>query len=237
VVPGDASLQLREHGIALLPDVFDKHSLTKLNEAATRCFQAIADGNSPPEHYGYSRSSHSVLLTALTDFGCDGAHELTAPLFAQGLERLFAEAIGPEWKCNMKQSWVRKKFAPRLVPASGYHLQNWHQDGALGVSFPHQPGPVVPMTQLLTSWIPLNRCGGVHSPGLEFIRRRQPALLHFTELADSALRERFSPWEFWSPELELGDGLVFLNDVLHRTFVQPEMQHNRLSVEYRIFPR
>ncbi len=136
----------------------------------------------------------------------------------------------------MEQSWVRKKFAPHLAPVTGYHIQNWHQDGALGVSFPDEPGPVIPMTDLLTCWIPMTPCG-VDGPGLEFVRRRPPALLHFTELNDSALRKRFSPEEFWAPELEFGDGLVFLNDVLHRTCVRPEMLHNRLSVEYRIFPR
>ena len=92
------------------------------------------------------------------------------------------------------------------------------------------------MTELLTCWIPLNPCGR-DSPGLEFVRRRQPALLHFTELDDSALRQRFPPQEFWAPALELGDGLVFLNSTLHRTYARPEMRHNRLSVEYGIFPR
>jgi hypothetical protein len=236
VVPDDASPQLREHGVALLRDVFSKDSLHRLSEAAARCFQAIEDEQLPAERYRFNRSSHSVLLAALLDFGCDGADQLTALLSALGLEQLLAEAIGAEWKCNMEQSWLRKKFAPHLAPAAGYHLQNWHQDGALGVSFPQQPGPVIPMTQLLTCWIPLNPCG-VDSPGLEFIRSRQKALLHFTELDDAALRLRFSPEDFWAPELELGDGLIFLNDVLHRTFVRPDMQHNRLSVEYRIFPR
>jgi hypothetical protein len=62
-------------------------------------------------------------------------------------------------------------------------------------------------------------------------------LLHFTELDDTAVRKRFAPQEFWAPELEFGDGLVVLNRVLHRTYSRPEMQHNRLSVEYRLFPR
>ena len=92
------------------------------------------------------------------------------------------------------------------------------------------------MTELLTCWIPLAPCG-IDSPGLEFVRRRQPALVHYTELGDSALRQRFSPQEFWAPALEFGDGLVFLNDILHRTHVSHDMQHDRLSVEYRIFLR
>jgi hypothetical protein len=231
----DLTIQLREQGVVLLRDVFAAESLTGLKTAAERFFQAIEAEGSPPEHYRYNRFSNSALLTALVDFGGGSVEELLSPLSAPGLGELFLEAMGPGWTCNLEQSWVRKKFAPRLVPGSRYHLQGWHQDGALGVSFPLEPGPIVPMTELLTCWIPLNSCG-VESPGLEFVRRRQAALLHFTELDDAVLRPRFSPPEFWAPALEFGDGLIFLNDILHRTFVRPEMRHNRLSVEYRMMP-
>jgi hypothetical protein len=236
VVTGDSATQLREQGVALLRDVFPKDSLTKLKEAAARCFEAIGTGRSVPERYRFNRFSHSVLLTALTGFGCGGPEELVAPLSAAGLYQLFLDAMGCEWTCSMEQSWVRKKFTPLQAPGPQYYLQNWHQDGALGVRFPAESGPVIPMTPLLTCWIPLDACGR-DSPGLEFVRRRQAALLHFTELDDCALRQRFPPQEFWAPVLELGDGLVFLNGTLHRTYTRPEMPYNRLSVEYRIFPQ
>jgi hypothetical protein len=231
----DLSIQLRERGIVLLKGVFATDSLTRLKESADRFFQATGPERSLPGQYRYNRFSNSVLLTALTGFGCGNREELLAPLSAPGLGQLFSEAIGVAWTCNMEQSWVRKKLAPGRATPSGYHLQGWHQDGALGVRFPVEPGPVVPMTELLTCWIPLNPCG-VDSPGLEFVRRRQPALLHFTELDDSALRQRFGQQEFWAPALEFGDGLIFLNDILHRTFVRSEMGRDRLSVEYRITP-
>lgn len=231
----DAAAQLREQGMALLRDVFTTASLTILKEAATRCFEAIGTGKSIPAHYQFSPFSHSLLLAALMDFGC-GLEELAAPLSVPGLGQLFSEAMGCEWNCKMEQSWVRKKFTPLKAPSPEYHPQNWHQDGALGVHFPLESGPVIPMTELLTCWIPLHACGR-DRPGLEFVRRRQAALVHFTELGDSAVRQRFGPQEFWAPELEFGDGLVFLNSVLHRTYARPEMPQNRLSVEYRIFPR
>lgn len=227
--------QLREHGVALLRGAFAKPSLIQLREAAARCFDAIAQGATLPERYQFNRSAHSILLNALLDFDCDHVEALTAPLSIPGLGPLFSDAMSSDWTCNMEQSWVRKKFAPSHTPDTRYHIQDWHQDGALGVRFPLQPGPAVQMTSLLTCWIPLNACG-VDSPGLEFIRRHQPALLHFTELNDAALRARFSPQDFLAPQLELGDGLVFCNDILHRTFVHDEMHQNRISVEYRIFP-
>jgi hypothetical protein len=235
VVADDAATQLREQGVALLRDVFAKGALSRLKEAATRCFEAIESGKSLPDRCQYNRFSHSVLLTALLDFGYAGNEELMGPLAAPGLSQLFSEALGCEWRCSMDQSWIRKKFAPAQAPATGYHPQGWHQDGALGVRFQMEPGSVVPMTELLTCWIPLDPCG-IDSPGLEFVRRRQEALLHFTELDDPVLRQRLPAQEFWAPELESGDGLVFLNSILHRTYTRPEMQKNRLSVEYRIFP-
>lgn len=231
----DHSQQLKEFGVALLRDAFSHGSLATVKAAASSCFQAVSKGTSLPPQYGFSRSSHSVLLAALKDFGCN-EDDLVAPLSTPGLGQLFAEILGDEWVCNLKQSWVRKKFAPREAPQNGYHLQDWHQDGALGVSFPLQPGEAVAMTALLTCWIPLNPCG-VDSPGLEFVRRRQPALLHFTQLNDARVRRQFSPEDFWAPALEFGDGLVFRKDVLHRTHALAAMGRDRLSVEYRIFPR
>jgi hypothetical protein len=225
--------ELRDQGAALLRGVFAHNSLNKLKDAAERCFEAVETDGSLAELHRFNRFSHSVSLSALAEFGCD-SKELTAPLAAPGLSVLFAEAIDSAWVCRMEHSWGRKKFAP--AQATGYHAQGWHQDGALGVQFPQQAGPMPPMTKLLTCWIPLQACG-TDSPGLEFVRECQQGLLHFTELDDAALRKRFAPQEFWAPELEFGDGLVFLNSVLHSTYTRPEMRHNRLSVEYRIFPR
>jgi hypothetical protein len=231
----DASIQLQEQGVVLLRDVFDPDSLAQLKAAADLFFQTMGPERSLPERYRYNRFANSVLLAALADFGCADGEALSAPLSAPALRSILSAATGPAWTCNMEQSWVRKKFAPQQAPPSGYYLQGWHQDGALGVSFPAEPGQVPLMTELLTCWIPLDPCGA-DSPGLELVRRRQPALLHFTELDDSALRRRFSPQEFWAPALEFGDCLIFLNDILHRTYVHSEMRHNRMSVEYRMMP-
>jgi hypothetical protein len=236
MLTGNAARQLRTHGVAILRAVFPKDLLAGLNEAAARCFDAVRAGQSLPEHHRFNPFSHSVLAGALLDFGCASAEQIRKPLSTAALDSLFAEAMDGEWSCRMEQSWVRKKFAPVHAPGLPYHSQDWHQDGALGVQFPLQPGPAVPMTQLLTCWIPLNACG-VHSPGLEFICCRQAGLLHFTELGDAALRQRFAPEEFRAPSLDLGDGLVFLNSTLHRTYTHPQMLQDRMSVEYRIFPR
>lgn len=221
-------------GVLLLRDAFSIETLAALKQAATRCFDAIGAGDSIPEQYQFSPFSHSVLLAALSDFGCT-AEQLLAPLSAPGLDELFSQALGGAWICERKHSWVRRKFAPSQEPSPRYQPHGWHQDGGLGAKFPLEPGPVIPMTKLVTCWIPLSRCG-LDSPALEFVRCPQPALLHFTDLDDSALRQRFPPELFWAPPLEFGDGLVFLNSVLHRTYTHAGMSQDRLSVEYRVFP-
>jgi len=227
--------RLRDEGVVRLRSLFRRESLTRLRDAASRCFEAIEAGAPTPENYRFIPQAHSVLLKALLDFGMENEKELLAPLSAACLNEMFSDLIGGPWRCRREHSWVRKKFAPGNVPKAGYALQDWHQDGALGVRFPSQPGPVIPATNLATCWIPLGACGR-ESPGLEFIRKPQPSLLHFTELRDATLRKRFEAAAFWAPELEFGDGLLFRNDVLHRSHVTEEMRSDRMSVEYRIFP-
>jgi hypothetical protein len=243
--PAMQLFQLREQGIALLRGSFATDSLTRLKEAATRCFAVVEIGQSLPEHYKFNRFANSILLTALLDFGCGSKEDLLAPISKPNLQTLFSEALslqgmGRDCTCNLGQSWLRKKFPPSHAPDSGHHPQDWHQDGALGIRFPLKPDqpPMqsIPMTDLLTCWIPLEPCGKGR-PGLEFVRGPQPSLLHFSELNDATIRLRFPPEAFWTPEFAFGDGLVFLNSVLHRTHTRPKMQHSRLSVEYRLFPR
>jgi len=233
---GEATTQLRQHGIVLVRKVFAEESLIRLKRAAERCFEALNQERPLPERYRFNHISNSLLLTALLDFGCTGTEDLIAPLSVPALETLFTAGIDGPWVCHMEQSWLRRKFPPHQSPSPEYHNQDWHQDGALGVRFPREPGAPAPMTRLLTCWIPLNPCG-TDSPGLEFIRRPQASLLHFTELDDATLCCRFPVDDFWSPKLEFGDALVFLNSVLHRTSTNPTMQQSRLSIEYRIFPR
>jgi hypothetical protein len=222
--------RLREQGVVLLRGVFPKEPLVRLRRAAHRCFRIIEGGSAPaPERYGFNSFSGSVLVSALEDFGC-----ALTPLAVAGLDDLLTRAMGCALACKREQCWIRKKYAPSRAPA-GHYPNRWHQDGGLGVHFPQEPGPALPLTPLVTCWIPLHSCGQ-DRPGLEFVRRRLDVLLHYTELDDALLRQRFPAADFWRPVLKAGDGLVFLNGSLHRTHVDADMRRDRLSVEYRFFP-
>jgi ectoine hydroxylase-related dioxygenase (phytanoyl-CoA dioxygenase family) len=156
-------------------------------------------------------------VSALRDFGCPD-DQLFAAVTAAGFDPA---------NFLVGDSLVRKKVPPR------FQAHTWHQDGALGVQFPPEPGQAIPMTPLLTVWVALDSCGA-DAPGLELVRRRLDGVLHFTELNDAALHERFAADDFWAPALEAGDALVFLGGTLHRTHCRPEMRKSRLSVEYRV---
>ncbi len=188
-----------------------------LRKAAARCFNKVEAGQALAEHWRYNRFSNSAVVTALRDSGCPD-DQLFAPVSAAGFDPA---------DCRIEDSWVRKKTPPQ------FQAHTWHQDGALGVRFPPEPGTAIPMTPLLTVWVALDSCG-LEAPGLELVRRPLDRLLHFTELNDSAVRMRFAAADFWIPALEPGDALVFLGGTLHRTHCRPEMRKSRLSVEYRV---
>jgi hypothetical protein len=226
--------ELLEHGVAVLPGVFPKDLLLRLRASAEACFSAIESGAVPATGAGYRFTpfSYSVLVAALLEFGAS-REEIAGP--ARSVNGEVVNGMLPETAvCHLDESWVRKRFAPSHAPRH-YQPNRWHQDGGLGVSFPADPEAMAPMTQLLTCWVPLHDCGK-HCPGLEFVRHRLDRLLHYTELEDLSLRRRFAPEQFWAPELEFGDGLLFLAGSLHRTYTRPEMRQDRLSLEYRFFP-
>jgi hypothetical protein len=206
-----------QQSVMVLGEAFPLEILTRLGIAAQAC-------RFPP-------ISHSVRLEALRDFGIA---DLLAPVRLTGIDSLAAEVMGRDVECRLAESWVRKRFAPCNAPPH-YHPNSWHQDGGLGVKY-GAAGEVGPMTQLVTCWIPLQDCG-TQSPGLEFVRQTLPGLLHYEDLNDRSLRQRFAPELFWSPELHFGDAVLFRADILHRTHATPAMQTDRLSIEYRFFPR
>jgi hypothetical protein len=60
-------------------------------------------------------------------------------------------------------------------------------------------------------------------------------LLAPAELADESVKARFGPLDFWRPEMDPGDALLFRGDLLHRTHVTPGMNQDRTSIELRFF--
>ena len=220
--------ELEKNGVAVLRGAIEKDFLIDAKRAANACFAAIEQARVESSRYGFTRFSYSVRAQALADFGLGTEKEIA------NCSRAALPMIGAGQVCDLQHSWVRKRFAPRSAPRL-YQPNSWHQDGALGAAFNHAPGAAPPMRRMWTLWIPLDPCGR-ERPGLEFVRQPLEHLLHYTELVDGAVRARFGAREFWSPELEVGDAVVFAGGCLHRTHVTPEMTDDRLSLELRFFP-
>jgi hypothetical protein len=102
--------------------------------------------------------------------------------------------------------------------------------------------------EVLNCWIPLDPGCGRDAPGLEVVRQVTGPnfpLKAFGLKSENAVydpitidAERVAA-EFgdrlMAPEFDVGDGLVFSQDVIHRTYTTPEMSKPRLNFEFRVF--
>lgn len=102
--------------------------------------------------------------------------------------------------------------------------------------------------QVLNCWIPLDPGAGRSSPGLEVVRNRcrpdfprkdfglrsENAAYDFITIDREEIVKEFGE-NFLAPEFEVGDGLVFSEHVIHRTYVTPEMTDPRINFELRVF--
>jgi hypothetical protein len=211
--------ELLSHGAVILRDCLPKNALNELAEKANAM--------------RFSPFSYSFQMASLVDSGALSHEELLGPVETNALSDLITAAMGHPVACDLQHSWLRKRFAPCNAPRH-YHPNSWHQDGGLGVNFTPDTQLFLPMTQVVTYWIPLQRCGR-ECPSLELILHPLDTLLHYTELEDEKLRRRFPPDSSCAAELDLGDALILLPGTLHQTYELPEMTHDRLSLEYRFF--
>jgi len=138
---------------------------------------------------------------------------------------------------DLDEAWIRRQYARgRYPPLHSPH--GWHQDGALGFNFHAMAGAPAPeraLLKMVTCWIALESCG-LQAPGLELITRRLPQVLSPPQLTDVSVHGSFTPEEYFRPEFEPGDVLLFAGDILHRTHVTSSMTRHRTSIELRFFP-
>ena len=121
---------------------------------------------------------------------------------------------------------TRKSFIP-------YHQDSYSQDDRV--------------KDVLNCWTPLSRCGR-DAPGLEVVldrctpnfRRKdfglatENAAYDFITIAREDVVAAFGD-NFLHEEFEVGDCLIFSQDVIHRTYVTPEMTRDRINFEFRVF--
>lgn len=107
----------------------------------------------------------------------------------------------------------------------------------------HQDAEFLGGRPALNFWIPLDPCGR-NAPGLELwlvpqsrvwfeLNPDLPTPL-YQQRDFSTLRAQASREQFWRPELEPGDLLVFDSFLLHRTWLNESMFEPRYSLEIRV---
>jgi hypothetical protein len=104
------------------------------------------------------------------------------------------------------------------------------------------------ITRILKCWIPLHDKAGSECPGLEVVRnicwpsfprkdfglRSENAAYDFITIDRDDIVSEYGK-NFVAPKFELGDGFIFSENVIHRTYVSPEMKKPRMNFELRIF--
>jgi hypothetical protein len=100
---------------------------------------------------------------------------------------------------------------------------------------------------VINCWTPVTPCGGLY-PTLEVVPCKNRRLLpvrprpiipeneqyDFIHLELEKIKEAFPDAVFWHPDLMPGDILMFSELVVHRTYVEPTMTMERISLEARV---
>ena len=222
-------------GISLIPSVLPPELLRTSVAYASRLYpdNGNPQPNIPPAEKHVPTAASFTVGAAFDDSMLAAIMSGAAAECGQRLK----QELGDRILCDRDQSWVRRQYPPHRSPR--WHAPHcWHQDGALGfpfASFPHGNYPADALLRMATCWIALDPCGA-EAPGLELVSQPLLELLPPSELTDARVRQRFAAEQFWRPDMQAGDAILFRGDVLHRTHVTPAMTRDRTSIELRVFP-
>ncbi len=140
-----------------------------------------------------------------------------------GLGRLVREYFGEQPMLLARKGTLRRM-------AHEGRTGGWHQDGAfMGVDI-----------RSLNVWLSLSHCGD-DAPGLDVVGRRLDDLVQtgegaFAEWATSPdAAEAAADGAIVRPIFERGDALIFDHLNLHRTAIDPGMEHDRYAIETWLF--
>ena len=102
--------------------------------------------------------------------------------------------------------------------------------------------------QVLNCWIPLDDGAGRSSPGVQVVRDPGTPKFPLKDRAGAITQSRYEAVaidhdrivaeygdNLLAPVLEPGDSLVFSQDVIHRTYITPQMTEPRIGFEFRVF--
>jgi hypothetical protein len=146
-------------------------------------------------------------------------------LATAGVVDAIAHHFGERPFFSLQKSTLRRSRPINRVTA-------WHQDGSfLGSD-----------VRTMNVWLTLSKCGADHpAPGMEVVPRRVEAILPADDnLAPSSIsadlvHEVAGDTPVIRPEFDPGDGMIFDERFLHRTYLNADMTDDRYAVECWFF--
>jgi hypothetical protein len=237
--PADAALEITRFGSAVLRDVWAPEDLTVLREAIVgfcdHRAELVASGSATPIIARYHAQGTVVLNWLIFE----GRLDLGV------LSRMFSGSFY-EQLCKTYFDDDQLYLSPDRI-------------GSRNMQPPHTGRTALPFHQdsytedrrvrgVLNCWIPLDPGAGRTAPGVEVVRNpgrpgyelkdpsgatAAPGYETLTIDRDRIIAEYGE--NFLAPAFEIGDSLVFSQDVIHRTYVTPEMTQPRIGFEFRVF--
>ncbi len=213
------------NGAVHVRDAIPAGVVERVREASRRMLRRWDDAAAAGALEGHDRVAHErrYIALPLLDAGGDAAAMLLTPAIAAlGRAYLGKEPIVHE------SSHVREMVVGRVDT----HLP-YHQD------------ETIVERRVLNVWIPLVECGR-DAPGLELVANSWRTLfppeplpaakfpVERARLRPETIVRTFGPDAFWRPAFRPGDAMLFSGATVHRTFSNPLMTSNRLSVEMRL---
>lgn len=235
----DAAAELRTFGSTVMRDAWRLDHLTRLREAICRFFEIrgerITRGEIKPSERMLHTHGAGMFLNLVNEGLLDPS--MICEMFAgSDYHRLCAEYFDDDaFYVNLARLAFRRHDPCRsdrtFVP---FHQDSGSQDERT--------------MNVLNCWIPLDPGAGRDAPGLEVVRT--PSSPNFP-LKDFGLQSENAVYDFitidkdkvaqehgdllLAPTFNVGDALVFSQDVIHRTHVTPEMTRPRINFELRVF--
>ena len=234
-----ASREVAALGSAVLRQVWPKEPLAELKSViAAFCDKRRIDVEEGRFAHATAKmyASHGVgTVSGLVHDGLLRPSQIVRLFQGSVYEALCRDYFGSEELCCQLSRCGFREHRTKLSAKSfiPYHQDSYSQDERI--------------SDVLNCWIPLDPCGRL-APGLEVVR--DPCAPDFPR-KDFGLATENAAYDFitidrddvvkaygecfLAPEFEVGDCLVFSQNVIHRTYVTDEMDQPRINFELRIF--
>jgi hypothetical protein len=237
--PADAAAEVRRYGSTILRQAWRPEHLGRIREAIVR-FNAL---RSEQIANGVMKPSAKMLHThGAGTFPQLVADRLLSPSI---LSEMF---VGSDYRAMCVEYF--QDDALYLSPSRlAFRIHDPNKSDRTFVPYHQDSGSQDPRIRgVLNCWIPLDPGAGREAPGLEVVRepsspnfpikdfgwKSENAVYDPVTIDSDAVQNQFGD-NLLAPVFDLGDGFVFSQDVIHRTYVTPEMTKPRINFEFRVF--